>query len=281
MLHYSFHFKLYGQGFTENLYRANAFGSGEAVLLDNYIAKRMQLGCYDLRLLSVRASDVDKKRDVIVYKDATTTVNGTWTDPAQATTDNPTGLTNAEDSFTALLLRLSDGGSNFRTFKMLGLPDYAYQNNVIIPSERPFLTSRLNDFMAAMNGAGLGMKAQGLASATGRIVKFFPKTVENPLVCLGITGPLPAPGSLVILSSVKGFPKLNKTWRVSDSDVEDAPDPAYIYLAGSAELNTFGPVQGGTWKAPTYEVKVLNKWSITRVTSRKTGVPFDTVRGRR
>lgn len=277
----TFAFKLYGQGWTETLFRAAPFESGQSVFLDNYITKRLHLLTTDGALTSVRASNVDTARDIIIYQDATQARRGTWVEGGDVGTATPGTETNAENSFASVLLRLSDGGANFRTFKMPGLPDYVTQGNLIVPGEQPVLRGRLNAWIQAMSTAGMGMKSQGAVAAEGRIVQFFPKVTDNPLVCLGIDGGLPTAGQYVTLGAVKGFPKLNRTWKVAASGAAVGEDPAFIYLAGSGQLNTFGPVQGGTWKRKTFGLTVLSQYTITRLTARKTGIPFGTVRGRR
>jgi len=281
MFRYTFHFELYGQGWSETLFRNAALGAGDSGLLENYIQKRMNLAATDVHLLDVRASNLDTARDITVLKDPTVLRTGTWAQGGSGTTADPGGATNSEDTFTALLLRLSDGGTNFRSFPMIGLPDYVLQMNIIDPAERPIISGRLNNWIAAMSGCAFGMKAQGAATASGRIVEFAPKEENNQLVALGITGVPPVVGSHIILGAVKGFPDLNRMWRVSSVVPAAGALPAYIYLAGSDKLNTYGPVQGGTWKTPSYTVQTLTSWAISRLTARKTGVPFGTVRGRR
>jgi len=281
MHRFTFSFRMYGQGWSETLFRENPFGPNENIFLENYINKRLNLLVTDAVLLSVRASNVNSARDVIIYLDPTQLRTGTWALGGNGTPENPGTGTNAEDTFTALLLRLSNGGANFRSFPLIGMPDYVTQANIVDPTERPILLGRLNNWIAAMAGASMGMKAQGAVISNGRIVEFPAKTPENQLVCLGITGGPPPVGSIITLSAVKGFPKLNRQWRVSEVIPAVGETPAYIYLAGSAALNTYGPVQGGTWKLPSFGVSTLSQYTVSRLTSRKTGVPFGTVRGRR
>jgi len=276
-----FSFRMYGQGWSETLFRAAPFESGQGVFLDNYITKRLHLLTTDAAITSVRASNVDTPRDIIIYLDPTTPRRGTWVEGGDVGTATPGTDTNAENTFSSLLTRLSDGGSNFRSFKIVGLPDYVTQGNIVVPAENPILRNRLNSWIQAMSTAGFGMKSQGAAAAAGRIVQFFPKTPENQLVCLGITGGALAAGDYVTLGKVKGFPKLNRQWKVAEYVAPVGDDPAYIYLAGSSALNTFGPVQDGTWKKKTFGLTVLSQYTISGLRARKTGVPFGTVRGRR
>lgn len=277
----TFEFELYGQGFSETLFRADPFAPTNLINLEDYLQKRMNLMCTDGTLTSVRMSNVDNPRDIIIYLDDTQKRRGTFAAPGGPTTVNPGSETNADNVFTAVLLRLSGGNTQFRTFKMLGVPDDIVTGNALFPSRSPDFRNRLNLWMQAMSGAALGMKAQGAPAATGRIVKFFPKTDDNNLICLGVDGPLPAVGSYVTLGSVKGFPKLNRKWKIASNGPAAAPDPQFIYLAGSKQLSVSGPVEGGTWKAPTYGLTVLTAYTVSRLTSRKTGVPFGVVRGRR
>lgn len=281
MHRFTFSFKIYGQGFSETLFRDNAINGFEIPLLENYINKRLSLLCTDAALLSVRSSDVNSARDVVIYQDPTQLRAGTWAYGGLGTSESPGEMTNAEDTFTAVLLRLNNGGNKYRSFPLLGCPDYVFQGNLIVPGERTVLTGRINGWISAMAGAGFGMKGQAAVASSGRIMEFPAKDPLNQLVCLGIDGAPPAIGSLVTLGGVKPFNKLNRQWRVSSVLPAAGELPAYIYLAGSSTLNTYGPVQGGTWKLPTYAVNVLTGYTISRLTSRKTGVPFGTVRGRR
>lgn len=281
MHRFTFSFSLYGQGFSETLFRDNAINGFEIPLLENYINKRLSLLCTDAALLSVRSSNVDSTRDVVIYQDPTQLRAGTWAYGGLGTTENPGEKTNAEDTFTAILLRMNNGGNKYRSFPLLGVPDYVFQGNIIVPGERPVLTGRLNGWVSAMAGAGFGMKGQAGVAANGRVVEFPAKTEDNQLVCLGITGGPPTVGSLITLGAVKPFNKLNRTWRVSSVVPAAGALPAYVYLSHSSEFNTYGPVEGGTWKQPTFAVNVLTGYTISRLTPRKTGVPFGTVRGRR
>jgi hypothetical protein len=281
MHRFTFHFSLYGQGFSETLFRNTNFGPLEGYLLDNYIQKRLNLACTDMALLSVRSSDTNATRDITVYLDPTSPKSGTWAYGGDGTSANPGEGTNAEESFTALGLRLTDGGANYRSWAMIGMPDYVYQAAQVKPGEKAILTGRLNAWVAAMSAASFGMKAQGAPTATGRIVEFAPKEEGNQLVCLGLKGPIPAEGTLVTLGSVKPFSKLNRTWRVASTGPAAPGVDGYIYLAGTSDLNTYGAVEGGKYKQSTYSVAPLSQYTISRITSRKSGVPFGTVRGRR
>lgn len=282
MHRYTYYFFNLGQGWTETLYRNNPFGPGDEILHQNYITRRLEALATTAYLTNVRASNVDTKRDIIITQLPLPGRGGAWGATAAPGSGETAGqATETEDTFTALLLRLSDGGSNFRSFPMLGIPDQIFQGNGIVPAEQAGVNLRLNNWMSAMNQASFGMKAQGVPSATGRISDFPAKTVDNQLVCLGLKGVIPAVGSHVILNGVKPFNNLNRTWRVSETAPAGAGSDGYIFLAGSSKLNTYLPVEGGTYKVPTYGVVLLTQYTISRLTSRKTGVPFATVRGRR
>jgi len=275
------HYEMYGQGWTDTFFRAAPFDANQRIFLDDFINKRLALLCTDGFIVGVRGSTVGNPRDITIYLDETQQRKGTWSAPGGATTANPNGLTQPDTVFTSLLTRLNDGGANFRSWKLLGIPDEIVAANIIPPSQNPDLRARLNAFIQSMSGAGIGMKAQGAATASGRIVKFFPKTEDNQLVCLGITGAVPAPGSYIIVGTVKGFPELNRKWKVSDSGPAAGGEPAFVFLKGSDKLNTFGPVQDGVWKAPTYALAVLNQYTVSRLSARKPGVSFTVVPGRR
>jgi len=164
---------------------------------------------------------------------------------------------------------------------MLWFPDHIFSANIVLPGELPLVRSRLNTWINTMTAASMGGKFQNAPGANGRIAVFAAKEATNQLVCLGLKGAIPAVGSLVTLGSVKPFNKLNRTWRVAGTTGGDDDADGYIYLANTQDLNAFGPVQGGTYKQPVFGVNVLNQYTISRLTSRKCGIPFDTVRGRR
>jgi len=274
MRRYTFFFTMYQQGWSETFFRAAPFSSGEGALLDNYIQRRCEALSTQCFMVGVRSSDVDTKRDITVHQLPSEGKKGVWAQVDGSPTE-------PEDSFTALLLRLTDGAQNWRSFPMVGMPDHVFSGGIVTPSEQAMVTLRLNTWMSAITLAGFGMKAQGVPVSTGRIVQFPDKTPDNQLVCLGITGALPAVGSLITLGGVKPWNKLNRTWRVASTIPAAGADPAFIYLAGTQGLNSHGPVEGGTWKQPSFNLAVLNSYIISRMTSRKTGVPFTTVRGRR
>jgi len=274
MRRYTFFFKNSKQGWSETFFRANAFEGSGSGLLEAYIVNRLALMATTCSLESVRSSDVGNPRDITVFPIPTGGRFGTWVYGA------------GDDTFTndpacAILLRLTDGANNFRSFPLLGVSDHLLSFNQIVPSEVPNLTGRLNNWIAAVNAAGFGMKKQDAPTSSGRVVKFFPKTDDNQMVCLGLDGVIPGPGTAVILGAVKGFPELNRLWKVASSGPAVGGEPGFIYLRGSTHINTYGPVEGGTYKVPAYSLSVLNSYSISRLTTRKTGVPFGTVRGRR
>lgn len=269
------------QGWSETLFRTNGFSNADRIFLEAYINRRLELLANNCSLISVRQSNVDTKRDITIFDLPIGGRRGAWAYGGNATSEDPGTETFTEDTFTALLLRLSDGNQNYRSFAMLGFPDHIFSANIILPNERALVTQRLNNWIGSMTAASLGGKFQSGVTASGKISVFAPKEPENQLVCLGLKGPIPAVGTLVTLGSVMGFPKLNRTWRVASTAAADANADGYIYLAGSAHLNTFGPVQGGTYKQSTFGVNVLNQYTISRLTTRKCGIPFDTVPGRR
>ena len=281
MYRYTFFFTNGTQGWSETFFRSSLFGAGEASLMVQYQNRRLELLATTCAMVSIRASNLDNKRDITIYQLPTGGRGGTWVYGGGGSGGDPGLPTETEDSFTALLLRLTDGNQNYRTFPMVGFPDHIFQGGVVVPSENALVTGRLNNWMSAITQASFGMKAQGVPTATGRIVEFPAKTTDNHLVCLGITGTPPAVGSLVTLGGVKPWNKLNRTWRVAEVVPAAGALPAYIFLAATRYLDSYGEVEGGTWKTASYAVQVLNNYTISRLTSRKTGVPFTTVRGRR
>jgi len=277
----TFFFKNAQQGWSETLYRNNPFGPSDTIFLQSYINSRLQLLATTCSLIGVRTSNLDSKRDISILDLPTIGRGGVWAYGGNATSEVPGLPTETEDTFTALLLRLSDGQQNYRSFPLLGLPDHIIQYNAVVPGEEALLKNRLNNWIGSMTAASLGGKFQLGTTVSGRISVFSPKVPDNQLVCLGLRGGIPPAGSLVTLNGVKPWRLLNRTWRVSSTTPGDDEADGYIYLSNSDKLNTFGPVQGGTYKSSTYQVNVLNSYTISRVTSRKTGVPFNTVRGRR
>jgi len=280
MYRYTFFFQMYEQGWSETFYRGNQFGPSEANVLENYILNRLQLLSTQCSLRAIRSSNVDTPRDITITPIPLAGRGGSWVYGGDGST--PGAPTEPEDSFTALLLRLSDSNQHYRTFPLIGVPDHIYGGGVIIPSEQALVNARLNGWIQAISQAGFGMKLQQAPAVSGRITEFVPKEPDNQLVCLGLKGPIPAVGDLVTLGSVKPWNRLNRTWRVAST----APSTVvgtdgYIYLAKTLSLNSYGPVQGGKYKVPIYNVAVLNQYTISRLTSRRTGVPFMTVRGRR
>lgn len=281
MFRYTFDLENETQGWSETFFRANAFTSADQVYMDQYINRRLELMAGSTRIISVRGSNTDTKRDVSIQPLPTGGRYGSWLLARRPEDGGGLERTFPEDSFTALALRLTDGNQNWRNFNMLAFPDHIFVGNQIDPTEEALVRSRLNNWISAVQQAGFGMKAQGVPAASGRIVQFYPKDADNKLVTLGISGVPPAVGTVVTLNGVKPFNDLNRQWRVAKVDAAAGADPAYIYLAGSKKLDAFGTVEGGSWKVPTYALTVLNSYSISRLTSRKTGVPFSTVRGRR
>jgi hypothetical protein len=281
MFRFTFHFTNYTQGWSETLFRNENFSNLLDPSFQNYISRRLELLATSCALVGVRASNTNTKRDISILELPLEGRGGAFSSSA-GPGDPPPGLpSETEDSFTALLLRLTDGNQNYRNFPLLGLPDHILQASIISPPYLAQVKGRLNNWIGAMTAASLGGKFAQADPAGGRIVEFPAKTPENQLVCLGITGAVPAVGSLITLGSVKPWSQLNRTWRVSSVIPAAGGDPAYIYLARSSGINTFGPVEGGIWKQPTFGVNTLNAYTISRITSRKTGVPFTTVRGRR
>lgn len=284
MFRYTFFLENDTQGWSETFFRAGPFESSAESFLTNYVNRRLELLASACKIVGIRASNTDRPRDIIVYDLPHEGRGGAWALGGGSGSGEPGIATYPEDTFTAILLRLTDGAQHYRTFQMLGMPDHIFAGNRILPSEQALVNSRLNNWIQAVTLAGFGMKLQGAPSATGRIVQYFPKTPTNQLVCLGLKGPIPAVDTLVTLGSVKPFNALNRTWRVAATDPADPDFPGidgWIYLAGSSTINTYGPVEGGKYKVPTYTVAVLNGYTIGRMTPRKTGVPFTTVRGRR
>lgn len=281
MYRITFFFKNFEQGWSETLFRSTPFGSSDTIFLQAYINRRLELLATTCVLTSVRMSNVDTKRDITLFDLPSGGRGGTWAYAIPSADGGGLAKTFTEDQFTALLLRLSDGQQNYRSFPMLGFPDHLFEAGVIVSSEEPLVRSRLNNWIAALTQASLGAKFQGLPAVAGKIVKFHSKEPDNQLVCLGLKGPIPAVGSLVMLGGVKPFRKLNRIFRIAAVAPPEVGDDGSIYLSGTDNLNTYGPVQGGTYKVPTYGVNVLNTYTISRLTSRKTGVPFGTVRGRR
>jgi len=281
MFRTTFYFAMDSQGWSETLYRNAAFSAGDRILLDNYINARLMLLASSTTMISVRTSNMDTKRDISIVDIGVGGRQGSWAYGGSGTAQDPGTATVSEDTFTALLLRLSDGQQNYRSFPMLGFPDHVLVGNTIVPGERALVNNRLNAWIGAITQASFGGRFQSGTTVTGRVNMFSPKEADNQLVCLGLKGGVPAVGTIVTLNGVKPFRALNRQWRVAATAAGDAINDGYIYLAGSEGLNAFGPVQGGTYKSATYAVNVLNQYTISRLTMRKTGVPFDTVRGRR
>ncbi len=281
MQRYTFMFENGPQGWSETLYRTEPFASFEQILLDNYTNRRLEALATTCRLVGIRSSNTDSARDILVYPVPLGGRGGAWAYGGDPGGGIPGLATETEDSFTALLLRLTDGARHYRSWPMLGIPDHVFQGGIIVPAEQPLVNSRLNNWIASIQQAGFGMKGQGAPAKTGRIIEFPAKTEDNQLVCLGLKGTLPVVGEHVTLASVKPFNKLNRTFRVSGTSAGIGAVDGYIYLAGTASLNTFGPVEGGTYKVPTFTSYILSSYTISRLTSRRTGVPFSTVRGRR
>lgn len=277
----TFHFGLDSQGWSETLFRSTPFGPSDSIFLEAYINRRLELLANDTTLQSVRMSNVDTKRDVVIYPLPIGGRRGAWALAKAGGTLEDLTETFSEDTFTALLVRLTDGQNNYRSFAMLGFPDHIFSGNRVVQSEQALLTSRLNNWIAAMTQASLGGKFQSGATVSGRISVYAPKEPANQLVSLGLRGGIPAIGSLVTLGGMGPFKKLNRTWRVAGTAPGDADADGYIYLKGTQDLNVFGDVPSGNYKASTYNVNVLNSYSISRLTSRKTGISFATVRGRR
>lgn len=282
MQRYTYYFFSQAQGWTETFYRAAPFSALEEVLHQNYITRRLECMSTSVVMTNIRSSNVDTKRDIIITPLPLPGRGGAWGTPAPAGSSTGGGeQTEPEDSFTALLLRLTDGAANYSSFRMLGIPDHVFSGGGIVESQQATVNSRLNNWMNAITQAGFGMKAQGAPAMAGLINDFAPKTVDNQLVCLGLKGPIPPVGTHVILGSVKPWNKLNKTWRVAATAPASDGSDGFIYLAGSSALNSSGPVEGGKYKVPTYQVAVLQSYTISRLTARKCGVPFVTVHGHR
>jgi hypothetical protein len=281
MIAYKFHFTNFTQGWSELLYRNEEFSNPSDTILQNYINRRLELLATTCALVGVRSSNTDTKRDVTIMELPIEGRGGAWSSSAGPGNPAPGLPSDTEDSFTALSLRLSDGNQNYRTFNMLGIPDQIFQGSTIYPAHLAETKSRLNNWIGAMAMASFGGKFAIAGAPGGKIVAFPDKEPLNQLVCLGIKGTVPDVDTLVTLNGVKPFNKLNRQWRVASKTAGDAVADAYIYLANSSMMNTFGPVEGGKYKMPTFEVKTLNKYTISRITPRKTGVPFVTVRGRR
>ena len=282
MFRYTFYYQNYNQGWSETFFRGTQFGTGEGNILENYVINRLQLLSTRCSLVGIRSSNLDSKRDVTIYNVPLAGRGGTWVlDRVQPDGRVAGTETESEDSFTALLLRLTDGNQHYRTFPLLGMPDHVLSGGVVRPDEEALVRARLNGWMGAITQASFGMKLQIAPALSGRIVTFPDKTQDNQLVCLGLSGAAPAQGTLITLGGVKPWRQLNRTWRVASTAPGDVNAASYIYLTRSAGVNTFGPVEGGTYKTPVYSLAVLNAYTISRLTVRKTGVPFGTVRGRR
>lgn len=282
MFRITFFFSDGKQGWSETLFRSVPFGPLDRIFLEAYINRRLELMATDCRMIAVRQSNLDSKRDITVFEMPVGGRGGTWAyNRTTSGGSTQTVETVPEDSFTALLLRLTDGQQNYRTFAMLGFPDHVFEAGTIPTNEEALVRLRLNNWIAALTQASMGGKFQNGATAQGRISVFFPKTPQNRLVCLGLRGQIPAAGSLIQLNGVKPFRKLNRAWRVASTTPGDDDADGYIYLANSEGFDVFGAVSGGTYKSATFTVNVLNSYSISRLTSRKCGIPFGTVRGRR
>jgi hypothetical protein len=264
----NFFFRYGAQGWSESFYRYSNFNSGDGVLLDNYINKRMKLASTQVTLISVRSSDVDTPRDVTIKDIGINGMDGTWVyGAAQPTAPNQTAQ--------AVLLRMTDGAQHYRTFNLLGIPDHIILDNMIDPDEAALLKGRLDEWQASITAASFQMRLVAQPTIFGEVQSYGVQTDAAPLVKLVTTQAPPAKGSLIQVYQSKPWKLLNRVWRVASST------GGVIALAGSKSLQAFGEVEGGRWRVPAYSYAVLSGYTLARVSVRKTGVPFGVQRGRR
>jgi hypothetical protein len=264
----NFFFQYLGQGWSESFYRSGPFTGSDQVLMTNYITKRMKLASTEINLISVRTSDVNSARDVIITDIGIDPVPGTWV----YKTADPTG---PNQTAQAILLRLSDNAQHYRTFNLLGLPDHIIQDNQVVPTEVPLLKGRLDDWRDAIASAGFQMRINAPSATTGTIDTFGAQTDLAPLVKINTTGALPAKGALVQITGSKPWRLLNRTWRVAASGA------GQFSLSNSKSLQCFGEVEGGKYKVPTYNYVSILSYTYGRVSVRRTGIPFGLQHGRR
>lgn len=264
----NFFFRYKAQGWSESFYRSAAFAGSDLVLMQNYINMRMKLAATQVQLISVRQSDVNSARDVTIYPIPLAGISGTWV----YGTDGDTG---PNQTASSVLLRLSDNAQHYRSMNLLGLPDHIIADNVIDPAEEALLNGRLNDWLGAVTSAGFTMRINSAPAISGVIDSFGPQTDAAPLVKIVTASPLPPKDSLVQITGSKPWRLLNRMWRVAASGA------GQFSLAGSKSFQVFGEVEGGKYRVPVYTYAAIASYTTSRVSVRKTGVPFGVQRGRR
>jgi len=262
-----------GQGWSEEFYRNTYVPNDSLSLLSAYIIARQALLATQCTIISLRASDVNTARDVRIFPTPVGGFPGSWAYlPVGATTPLATAPHQVD---SALALRLSDGLNHFRNFGLLGLPDHVVADSIVVPAEEAMLNSRITAWLATVQALGFSMRIQLAPTVSGPIATFGTQTLESQLVKIVTPAALPANGTHVQIKTCKPFSSLNRIWKVAESGA------GQFSLVGSSKWRVFNPVESGTWQIPVYDYALISQYTISRVSTRKTGIPFGQQRGRR
>jgi len=274
MYRYTFFFKLGSQGFSESYYRQSAFSNINNPLLNGYIGYRLALAASDTKLISVRASNIDSTRDVQILPVVTGGLSGTWN--WQDEEDTGPLETAPEDSFTALMLSQHSEGTARRAFKLLGCPDHIFIQNRVDPSAQAELNRRLLDYERVIRECAFSMRVLTSTANTGDVLAYVPGPgAGSGLVGVQLSGTAPAVGARIGFRRCKNNGWMNRIWVVGSRSTDT------VGLAGTESKKAGGAFAGGKYFIPTYGFAALTNHTVTGVRSKKSGVPFDTVHGRR
>lgn len=185
--------------------------------------------------------------------------------------DNSTGSNEIMD---CIEMRVLGVGGSRKIYAARSVPD-TWINETALTSEGLSGVKMIEAYLAAVKNAGLGLRILTVGAKT-QIVSLG-QQAGTKLVLVTATGhgfPFPPARTVVILRGIKANPMLNGRWEILVID-------ANTYTLSKSSRWQVEAANDGTYQKYTPATSQIGSYAFNRVATRRTGVPFGSLRGRR